>query len=214
MVEVLNKILDVALVAALIIAAFVAIDVAGVITNEPAEMPYEPTTAPTVATTQEPTQVPTETTYPVTDATEPVETTATTEPPITLYDVPLATDLQLHIISEAESHGIDPAIIFAMAFRESTFNPKAMGDEGQSYGLLQVQLRFHKERMQKLGCADLLDPYQNVTVGVDFLSELLSRYGSIEVALTAYNWGHFPGYVTEYARTVLAVAEELRGEAH
>lgn len=152
----------------------------------------------------EPTEV---TTKCVTEPTE--EVTIATEPPVTLYDVPLDEDLQLHIIATAEAKGIDPAIIMAMAFKESTYNPYAVGDNGNSLGLLQVQPRWHSERMAKLNCPNLLDPYQNVVVAVDYLCELLNKYGSLDKALTAYNRGHYNGTVTEYARIVLAKAEEL-----
>lgn len=139
-------------------------------------------------------------------------TVAETEPPIALYDVPLDAELQLHIIEEADEHGIDPAIIVAMAYRESTYNVKCIGDGGDSYGLLQVQPKWHCGRMQKLGCTDLLDPYQNVTVAVDYLYELLNRYGDTAKALTAYNRGNYSGTITQYAKTILAHAEKLNNE--
>lgn len=148
------------------------------------------------------------TTEPTQEPTEP-ETIAT-EPTITLYDIPLDADLQKHIIQVAEAHGIDPKIIFAMAHKESTYRTDAIGDSGNSLGLLQIQPRWHSERMDKLGCTDLLDPYQNVVVGVDYLCELLSRYGDMGKALTAYNRGHYAGTVTEYAWTVLAKAESYQ----
>ena len=48
----------------------------------------------------------------VTEVTEAVTETATeaaeTEPPVTLYDVPLAEELQLHIIKTSEENGISP----------------------------------------------------------------------------------------------------------
>lgn len=170
----------------------------------PNETICQPTTAPTTAETNNPTQEPTETEPPATEA---------TQPPVTLYDVPLDVDLQLHIISEAEAHGIDPAIIFAMAFRESTYNADCIGDGGDSFGLLQVQPRWHYGRMQKLGCTDLHDPFQNVTVAVDYLAEQLDRYGGdIAKALTAYNRGHYSGTITNYAKNVMSTAEELRGD--
>lgn len=163
-----------------------------------AEAACEPTATPTLEETIE-------------DITEPsvIETVETTEP-VALYDVPLEGDLQLHIIDQAETHGIDPAIIMAMAFKESTYRTDAIGDGGNSLGLLQVQPRWHSARMEKLGCPNLLDPYQNVTVAVDYLCELLSRYGSIDKALTAYNRGSYSGTVTQYAKTVMATAEELQ----
>lgn len=165
-----------------------------------AEATYEPST---VATTEETTEY-------ITEPTETeVPTEVTTEPQVTLYDVPLDAELQLHIISEAEKVGIDPAIIFAMAERESTYRTDAIGDGGDSLGLLQVQPYWHSGRMEKLGCTDLLDPYQNVTVGIDYLCEQLNRYGTIEAALTAYNRGHYNGTITEYAYDVISKAEKL-----
>lgn len=146
-----------------------------------------------------------------TECTVPETTEATAS--VTLYDVPLSDQLQLHIIEQAEAHGIDPAIILAMAWKESTYYAKAVGDGGNSHGLLQIQPRWHSARMQRLGCTDLFDPYQNATVGIDYLAENLNRYGSIEAALTAYNAGSYTGTVTNYAKTVLAMAAEIRGEA-
>ena len=160
-------------------------------------------------TTSEATTV--ETTEYLTEPTEAeLPTEAATEPAVTLYDVPLDKELQLHIIETAEAHGIDPAIIIAMARKESNYRANAMGDGGNSYGLLQVQLKWHRKRMQKLGCTDLLDPYQNVTVAVDYLAEQIDRYGgSLEKGLTAYNRGHYAGKVTKYATSVIAMAERL-----
>lgn len=66
--------------------------------------------------------------------------------------------------------------------------------------------------MEKLGCTDLLDPHQNVVVGIDYLAESIRRYdGDVAKALVAYNAGHYNGTVTAYAKSVLEKAEELRG---
>ena len=206
----LNKILDAAIIAAAAVAVIVTIET----TRALKEVPETTATVPTTTETQQSTQVPTETTQPTTVATAPPET----EAPITLYDVPLDTELQLHIISEAESKGIDPAIVFAMAWKESTYTTGAIGDGGNSYGLLQVQPKWHWERMKEFGCndkEDLLDPYKNVLVAVDYLAEQTKRYGGdIAKGLTAYNRGHYNGTVAEYAKVVLAAAEELRGTTY
>lgn len=149
---------------------------------------------------------------------KPVASTTITEevtnPAVTLYDVPLSEDLQLHIIKTCEEKGIDPVIVFAMAYRESSYRTDAVGDNCASLGLLQIQSRWHSERMERLDCPNLLDPYQNVTVGVDYLAELLDRYGDIPKALTAYNTGHYKGKITNYAKNVLVTAEELRGKTY
>ena len=184
---------------ALFILALAAIIVVAIVCYAP--------TIKGVEASQEPTEPIVVTTECVTEPTEIVE--VATEPTVALYDVPLDEGLQLHIIATAEANGIDPAIIMAMAFKESTYNPYAVGDNGNSLGLLQVQPRWHSERMAKLNCPNLLDPYQNVVVAVDYLCELLNKYGSLDKALTAYNRGHYNGTVTEYAKVVLAKAEEL-----
>lgn len=173
---------------------------------EEAEITFEPTT---FATTEETTEVvtePTETEPTDTEATEPTETL----PPITLYDVPLSEELQTHIIETATVYGIDPAIIFAIAYKESKYDPYAVGDSGGSLGLLQVQPYWHSERMERLGCPNLLDPFQNVTVAVDYLVEMLTWYGTIDKALVAYNRGSYEGTITEYAYSVMSIADEVR----
>lgn len=131
------------------------------------------------------------------------------------FDVPLSEDLQNHIFAECENKGVAPTIVLAMCYRESNYNASAVGDDCHSYGLMQIQKRWHTQRMQRLGATDLLDPYQNITVGVDYLAELLCRYDhDVEKALTAYNRGHYSGTVTEYAKAVLKTAYELAPEFH
>lgn len=182
---------------------------------EPQETIQQVTSKPTTVETIAPTQTQTAATQPVTEATEPPETTVATEPEVILYDVPLSNGLQLYIIGLCEEKHIDPAIILAMCFRESSYNPEAIGDNGASIGLMQIQPKWNYELMEELECLDLLDPYQNVTVGIHILAERLKWYdGDIAKALTAYNRGFYEGTVTQYALNVLATAEELRGETY
>lgn len=130
-----------------------------------------------------------------------------------LYDVPLDAELQFHIIGLCEEHHIDPAIVMAMIWKESRFHADSVGDGGNSLGLMQIQPRWHSKRMEKLGCTDLLDPHQNVMVGIDYLAEQLDRFdGDIAKALVGYNQYTYKGTVTAYAKSVLEKAEELRGE--
>jgi soluble lytic murein transglycosylase-like protein len=189
--------LDVILTVAIALCATVAI----IFCSSTADSAREPKMTATIEETIETVTEPAE---------EEIPTEETTEPTVTLYDVPLDHDLQLHIISEANAHGIDPAIIMAMAYKESSYNVNSVGDGGNSYGLLQIQPKWHYKRMQKLGCTDLLDPYQNVIVGIDYLCAQLARYdGHIGKALTAYNAGHYSGTITNYAKTIMAMAEEM-----
>ncbi len=137
-------------------------------------------------------------------------TIAVVEPSTTsYYNVNLPTEIQDVIFTECEKYAIPPSIVVAMIERESTFNPNAIGDNGNSFGLMQIQPRWHSGRMAKLGCTDLLDPIQNVTVGIDFLGELYIRYGDIRLALTAYNTGNINNGLNGYAIAVMARANEV-----
>lgn len=129
----------------------------------------------------------------------------------TTYPVPLDEDLQLFIIRLCEEHHIDPAVVFCMIHQESSFDASKIGDSGEAFGLMQVWPKWHSDRMKKLGCEDLLDPYQNVTVGIDYYAECLEKYdGDNAKALTAYNQGSYKGVVNKHAKAVLAKLEDLK----
>lgn len=131
---------------------------------------------------------------------------------VMLWDVPLEEDLQLFIIQSCEEHHIDPAIVIAVIERESSYRASVIGDNGQAFGLMQVQPKWHHDRMDKHGANDLLDPYQNVTVGMDYLFELLDEGKGLEWALAAYNQGPDEadlGLGFGYAAEVMTIKENL-----
>lgn len=135
-------------------------------------------------------------------------------PTMVYPDVPLDEGLQNYIFEICDEREIDPAIVIAMIKKESEYDPTKIGDGGASYGLMQVQPRWHQDRMDILGVTDLLNPYENVTVGIDYFDELLDRNRGVEWALMAYNGGPHRGNnptenVINYARTVLKYAENL-----
>lgn len=156
------------------------------------------------------TEAHTETTIATETLTETIITPIETEPPKQIYyNVNLSAEVQDVIFAECERYGINPAIVIAMIERESRFNANAIGDNGNSFGLMQIQPRWHSKRMEKLGCNDLLDPIQNIKVGIDYLGELYNRYGNIEKALVAYNKGSYTGTITNYATSIMARANEV-----
>lgn len=141
---------------------------------------------------------------------EVVEAVAEYQEPRPLYDVPLSNEVQRYIFNVSDYYGIEPVLVLAIIERESNYNEAAIGDGGESYGLMQVQARWHIARMDRLGVEDLLNPYQNITVGVDILAECIDRYdGDIGAALTAYNRGSYQGKVSEYAKDVLEIKERI-----
>lgn len=138
------------------------------------------------------------------------------EESVRYFDVPLDEDLQDHIFALCEEHEIDPALVVAMIWKESNFRPHVKGDRGNSHGLMQIQPRWNQAYMEKLNCPNLLDPYQNVTVGVHILADLFKTGKPVEWVLMRYNGGGAyannnwnAGIVSKYAQTVLANIEEL-----
>lgn len=150
-------------------------------------------------------------------------TEATTEIQLECFkyveDIPLPEEFQTYINKVAKSYGIVPEIVFSMIEKESNYDTTAVSDNGDSEGLMQVQRKHHEERMDKLGCTDLFDPYENVLVGVDYLAELLEQYdGNLEKALTAYNAGPSGAYeyyfscgiyANEYAEAVIENSKKI-----
>ena len=135
------------------------------------------------------------------------------------YDTPADLDLVDHVRAVGEQYDIPAEIILAIIEKESNYDANAVGDDGKSFGLMQVKKMCHEPRMHKLKCTDLFDPYQNVTVGVDYLAECLANNeGDMEKALVAYNMGQKGAeryyfsvglYSSEYSRKVLEIAADI-----
>lgn len=103
-------------------------------------------------------------------------------------------------------YGISPEILEAMAFYESTFRPEV--DNGNCKGLMMINIKFHKSRMERLGVTDLHDADQNMHVAADYLSELIDEYGDTVKVLSKYS-----GSTTDkYAKKVLKLATDLEVE--
>lgn len=132
------------------------------------------------------------------------------------FDVPLSEEVQDHIEFMCGMCGVDPAVVVAMIQKESQFKTDVVGDSGRAFGLMQIQPRWHEQRMKDLRSEDLLNPIHNVTVGIDYLSELLDKGKGLEWALMAYNGGpsyanklSAEGRVSEYARQVMKNKDRL-----
>ena len=98
--------------------------------------------------------------------------------------------------------GVDPNIVKAIIMEESGGNPNAVGDNGESIGLMQIQPKHHQKRMEELGIVSLFDPQENVILGCSILSDLYDKYGNYEDALSVYNSGNTKDG-REYAEKIL-----------
>lgn len=97
--------------------------------------------------------------------------------------------MQVYTYIVCKNYGVDYEMVFALIERESWCKWDAEGDDGDSIGYMQIQERWHKDRMERLGVTDLSNPFGNVRVGVDYLAELYEKTGNWMDALAAYNYG-------------------------
>lgn len=96
-----------------------------------------------------------------------------------------------YIEETAESYGISHKLVKAIIKVESGGNANAVGDNGNSLGLMQIQPRYHAQRLKE--GESLIDPKVNVRVGCEILSEIMDKYGTLDEVLTVYNAGHDTG---------------------
>lgn len=113
--------------------------------------------------------------------------------PTDFYRTDLPEDIEQYTIDVSNAYGVPPEIVFSVMWQESRYTIDIMGDGGKAYGLMQIRPEWHQDRMARLNCNNLLDPYQNILVGVDLISELYRTYGDINLALTYYRHGTING---------------------
>lgn len=97
------------------------------------------------------------------------------------------------ITSNASLYRLDPALVAAVIYEESSFNAESVSKEG-AIGLMQLLPSTAIWISTKNGNADfnpesLEDPAVNISYGCWYLRYLLDRYQNEELALAAYNGG-------------------------
>lgn len=129
---------------------------------------------------------------------------------------PTKAEINEYIVEVAEQYEISPEVVMAMVEAESSYQIDA--ENGDCKGLMQVSEKWHKDRMDKLGVTDLMDPYSNILVGVDYLAELSEDY-EVGLALMLYNMKrstafeiYEKGELSSYATKILERSEELEVE--
>ena len=90
-----------------------------------------------------------------------------------------------------EIFGLDSELVLAVIRAESAFDHTAVSPVG-AQGAMQVM----PLTQEQLGLIDPFDPRANVYAGTQYLMELMQRFGSVELALAAYNAG--PANVEKY----------------
>ena len=103
------------------------------------------------------------------------------------------SDLAETVVETADLYDFDYAMVLAVIYVESRFDAFAISPK-QALGLMQILPSTGEWMAGKLGISwegpqTLFDPSTNVQIGVAYLRELTDRYGRLETALAAYNWG-------------------------
>ena len=101
------------------------------------------------------------------------------------------------ILASARRYGVEPALVKAVMWRESWFNPLARGGHGE-FGLMQITETAANEWAEAAGVKNfqpehLLNPATNAFAGTFYLAKLLKRYPHTDnptaYALADYNAG-------------------------
>lgn len=129
--------------------------------------------------------------------------------------------MQIYTYSICKQYDVKYALVVAMIERESGYVFDDVGDDGNSKGYMQIYESAHPDRMENMGCTDLMNPYQNVRVGIDYIAGLIEKYGTIQDALAAYNYGEAGAkrnlwsngiYLYEYNESIMKRMKEIEEE--
>lgn len=96
-----------------------------------------------------------------------------------------------HIHEASKSTSLDPALIVSVIKAESNGDPEAVSHAGAK-GLMQLTDSVARD----YGVREIFDPQANINAGSRYLKDLIDRFGSLRLALAAYNAG--PSNVVRY----------------
>lgn len=126
--------------------------------------------------------------------------------------------VQVYTFCLCRDYGIEYETILAMIETESGYKWDA--ESSVAYGYMQIIPEYHYDRMERLNVSDIRDPYGNIKVGIDYLAELLQKYGgNYDKALTAYRWGATGAYrdyfskgqeSSDYSEKVMEIADRIK----
>ncbi len=99
--------------------------------------------------------------------------------------LPILPQLDDLISPAAERNGLDPRLVAAVIWVESSGDPKAVSHKGAK-GLMQLM----PQTAETLGVQDVFNPEQNIDGGARYLKRLLDQHDDdVSLALASYNAG-------------------------
>lgn len=142
----------------------------------------------------------------------------------TSYDDGIPDEIREYCEVIGKEYEICPEILEAIAYHESRFLPEVSNKN--CYGLMQVNVKVHKERIEKYDwtAKDMFDSFKNITVAADYLAELYETYGDdnplVLMAYSGSSWKTIEkykeyGFLTPYVDEILtrsAKYERIHGK--
>ncbi len=101
---------------------------------------------------------------------------------------PEVKSLQAVLREAAKAHAVDIELLKAIIAVESGFDAKAVSPRG-AVGLMQIMPTGATQEARKQEAERLLDARHNILTGARMLSQLIRRFGRVDVALAAWNAG-------------------------
>lgn len=138
------------------------------------------------------------------------------------YDfIPLSRELQEFTWRVSREYNIDVLLVYAVMKLESRFITDLVSDDGNDFGLMQINKVNHQWLSDKLGITDYLNPYDNIVAGVYILRHALNEGDNLHTSLMVYNCGIGRAkelwaegvYSNTYSHIVVGNYEEYLNEA-
>ena len=134
-----------------------------------------------------------------------------------VYDDGIPEDIREYCDEIGAEFNICPELLESIAYQESRFFPDVKS--GNYYGLMQVNVKIHKARIEKYGYCedDMLSAYPCIKVAADYLADLFEAYGDDDpIILLLYSGSGWDaverykenGFMTQYVSDVLARSAE------
>jgi len=129
----------------------------------------------------------------------PGETAGDAVPPRIGSVLPADNPWVSEAIRLAEKYNLPRDVFLSLVYQESKFNPEARSRRG-AYGLAQLMPGTAADLR-----ADRYDPAQNLDAGARYLRQQIDRFGSLPLALAAYNAG--PNRVAQAGNQIPRITE-------
>lgn len=104
--------------------------------------------------------------------------------------------------------GVNPNTVLAIAITESSLNPKAVGKGKYSQGLMQVNLKFHRDKFK----GNPLNITENIKVGIEILKKCQDKANG-NLRKTVFCYRGLPSeeyYIVIAKRKKLGIFKEIK----